>query len=70
NAIYPISIMPDWLKVIAHLNPLTYQVDILRALMVNGGTSTFGLGEDFLILTLVLFALVVVTAKFYPTIVR
>lgn len=39
NAIYPISIMPGWLKVIAHLNPLSYQVDILRALMVMGGSS-------------------------------
>jgi len=27
NAIYPTAIMPGWLKVIAHLNPLTYVVD-------------------------------------------
>jgi ABC-2 type transport system permease protein len=36
NAIYPVAIMPDWLKVIARINPLTYQVDILRALMISG----------------------------------
>ena len=32
NAIYPLSLMPDWLKAIAHANPLTYEVDALRAL--------------------------------------
>jgi ABC-2 type transport system permease protein len=42
NAIYPISLMPDWLKVISHLNPLTYEVDALRALMLTEGTSVFG----------------------------
>ncbi len=42
NAIYPISIMPAWLKVIAHVNPLTYAVDALRALMLANGTSTWG----------------------------
>lgn len=35
NALYPIDIMPDWLKVISRVNPLSYQVDILRGLMVG-----------------------------------
>jgi ABC-2 type transport system permease protein len=30
NAIYPVSIMPDWLKPLAQINPLSYQVDLLR----------------------------------------
>jgi ABC-2 type transport system permease protein len=29
NAIYPLDLMPNWLQVIAHLNPLTYLVDAL-----------------------------------------
>jgi ABC-2 type transport system permease protein len=70
NAIYPISIMPDWLKTIAHLNPLTYQVDILRAMMVLGGTSTFGIGQDLMILLVILIGLVLVTSRLYPSIVR
>ena len=70
NAIYPIDIMPGWLKIIAHLNPLTYQVDILRALMISGGSSTFGIAVDLLIQLFVLIGLLLVTAKLYPAIVR
>lgn len=70
NAIYPISVMPDWLKVIAHVNPLTYQVDTLRTLMINGGSSAFGLGQDLLIQVVTLAVLVLVTARLYPAIVR
>ena len=35
NAIYPIAIMPAWLQVVSHANPLTYEVDALRALMIT-----------------------------------
>lgn len=35
NAIYPIDIMPPWLRVCAQVNPLTYEVDALRALMLS-----------------------------------
>jgi ABC-2 type transport system permease protein len=70
NAIYPISIMPAWLKVVAHINPLSYQVDMLRALMVQGGTSIFGIGTDMAVLSGTLFVLIVVTSKLYPSIVR
>jgi ABC-2 type transport system permease protein len=40
NAIYPIAMMPTWLQVISRINPLTYEVDALRALMLVHGTST------------------------------
>jgi ABC transporter DrrB family efflux protein len=36
NAIYPVSLMPDWLRVMAYRNPLTYVVDTLRSLMIQG----------------------------------
>jgi len=36
NAIYPLEIMPDWLRVVAQLNPLSYVVDLLRGYLVNG----------------------------------
>ena len=48
NAIYPISIMPDWLKVIAKGNPLSYIVDATRALLVTGDLSS--LGVDMLVI--------------------
>jgi ABC-2 type transport system permease protein len=70
NAIYPIEMMPDWLKVAAHANPLTYQVDVLRALMLAGGTSSFHLGVDFGILAGATTILVVVAGWLYPTIAR
>jgi ABC-2 type transport system permease protein len=58
NAIYPISIMPDWLRVVSHVNPLSYEVDALRSLMIKNGTSNFGLGIDFCVLVAVTFILV------------
>ena len=70
NAIYPISIMPGWLKVIAHINPLTYQVDALRALMIQGGESVFGLGLDFAVLGATVTLLVTLCARIYPNLVR
>ena len=69
NAIYPISIMPDWLRVISHVNPLSYEVDALRALMIKDGTSYFGLGIDFCVLIAVTFILVIIGARLYPRVV-
>lgn len=36
NAIYPIAIMPGWLRVVAQINPLSYVVDLLRGYLVVG----------------------------------
>ena len=66
SAIYPIDIMPGWLKVIAHINPLTYAVDALRDLMLKGGTSSFGLGLDFGVLVLAAAVLVTIDGMLYP----
>ncbi len=66
NAIYPVSSMPGWLKVIAHGNPLTYEVDALRAMMLSGGSSSFGLGLDFGVLVLVMVCMVLIAGRLYP----
>jgi ABC-2 type transport system permease protein len=66
NAIYPIAIMPAWLQVISHINPLTYEVDALRALMLAGGTSEYGVGMDVTILVLATALLVYIGARLYP----
>ena len=44
NAIYPLSIMPAWLRWIATFNPLTYLVDGLRTLMIRGSVGHYPLG--------------------------
>ena len=69
NAIYPTAIMPDWLKWIVGVNPLTYEVDGLRALMLKGGASSLGLGVDALVLTGALVLLVAAGAWLYPRII-
>jgi ABC-2 type transport system permease protein len=69
NAIYPLSLMPGWLRAISRVNPLSYQVDALRSLMVVGGGNTFGLGIDFLMQIITLVILVTVATKLYPSIV-
>jgi len=69
NAIYPTSIMPGWLRLIAHLNPLTYEVDGLRTLMLAAGTSALGLATDFAVLVATLALLVMVAGRMYPRIV-
>ncbi|HEY3869484.1 MAG TPA: ABC transporter permease [Actinocrinis sp.] len=37
SALYPISVMPGWLQPISRINPLSYEVDGLRSLLI--GTS-------------------------------
>ena len=66
NAIDPLSLMPSWLRVVSALNPLTYEVDGLRALMLTGGTSAYGLPLDLVVLCGVLAALVAIAARMYP----
>jgi ABC-2 type transport system permease protein len=39
NALYPISVMPGWLRVISHGNPLSYEVAALRALLIGQATN-------------------------------
>lgn len=69
NAIYPLAIMPPWLHVVARINPLSYQVDLLRALMIPAGESTFGVGTDFVVLISSTVVLVAIAARVYPRVV-
>jgi len=65
NAIYPLSLMPDWLRAVSHANPLTYEVDILRTLMLRKGLSDYGLALDFAVLAAASAVLVAVAARMY-----
>jgi ABC-2 type transport system permease protein len=68
NALYPIDMMPHWIQVLSIMNPLTYQVDALRALMIVGETSRFSLTFDFGISLIFFIILAYFAAKMYPRI--
>ncbi len=70
NAIYPLELMPKWLLVFARINPLTYLVDILRGLMIQGGRNAYGFAFDFAVLGLIYAVLVIIASKLYPTLIQ
>jgi ABC-2 type transport system permease protein len=35
NALYPVELMPGWLQAINHVNPLSYEVEALRGLLIG-----------------------------------
>lgn len=49
NALYPVSIMPGWLRALSKVNPLSYEVDALRGMLIRAPAH---LGEDFLVLVI------------------
>jgi ABC-2 type transport system permease protein len=50
-------------------DPLTYEVDALRALMVSGAVSAYGVGTDVVILLISITLLVGIGAWMYPKVV-
>jgi ABC-2 type transport system permease protein len=53
SALYPARVMPGWLQAISKVNPLTYEVEALRGLLI--GTST-NLWQDTIVLVVALLA--------------
>ncbi len=70
NAIYPIELMPGWLKAIALVNPLTYLVDALRGAMITGGHAVYPLSTSFGVMVGVFLAFLLTAARLYPGLVR
>jgi ABC-2 type transport system permease protein len=65
SALYPLSIMPQWLRIVAHANPLSYEVHGMRELLL--GISADGhLWLDFTVVVCFLAATALVAAKTYP----
>jgi ABC-2 type transport system permease protein len=65
SALYPLSIMPGWLHVVARVNPLTYEVQGLRQMLLGVG----GGGElwlDFLVVVGFLAAMTAAATRAYP----
>jgi ABC-2 type transport system permease protein len=38
--LFPVGILPDWLQLVAHLNPVTYALDAMRAALLGGARIT------------------------------
>jgi ABC-2 type transport system permease protein len=65
SALYPLSIMPRWLRILARVNPLTYEVHGMRQLLI--GISAGGiLWVDFLVVICFFAAAATIAAKVYP----
>ncbi|MBU0619190.1 ABC transporter permease [Patescibacteria group bacterium] len=58
GALFPIQNAPASLQLISQVNPLTYGVDALRAVLV--GTAHFGLAQDIFILTVIAAGLLII----------
>ena len=39
NALYPVSIMPTWLRDLSKINPLSYEVDALRGMLLGSNAN-------------------------------
>jgi ABC-2 type transport system permease protein len=70
NAIYPLALMPHWLQTAARINPLTYLVDALRILMIQGGQGAHPLIVNYAVLGAVFVIFVVIASKLYPTLIE
>jgi ABC-2 type transport system permease protein len=67
NALYPVHLMPAWLVVISAFNPLSYEVDGLRGVLL--GTPS-NLAIDFLILVVALVAMITAASSLLPRLAR
>ena len=65
SALYPLSIMPYWLRILARANPLTYEVHGMRDLLIGvsaGGT----LWVDFIVGGVFFAVAAAIAARAYP----
>jgi ABC-2 type transport system permease protein len=47
--LFPVSILPPWLQLVAHLNPVTYALDAMRGALLDGA-SVFSIARSLLLL--------------------
>ena len=67
SALYPVDVMPGWLKVFNLVNPLGYEVDGLRALLIGTPAQ---LGLDFAVLALASAVMISIAAALLGRLVR
>jgi len=65
SALYPLAIMPAWLRAVARVNPLTYEVQGLRQMLVGvGGAGVLWL--DFLVVGFFFAVMLAAATRAYP----
>jgi ABC-2 type transport system permease protein len=65
SALYPLEVMPAWLRALARVNPLTYEVQGLRQMLVGvGGSGVLWL--DFLVVFAFFVAMHAAATRAYP----
>jgi ABC-2 type transport system permease protein len=67
SALYPVEVMPGWLQAITKINPLSYEVDALRGLLI--GTPA-NIGLDVIVLICVTIAGISAAALLLPRLAR
>ena len=67
NALYPVDLMPGWLQAISHVNPLSYEVDALRGLLLHTPSH---LAADFAVLVGAAILGIVVAARLLDRLAR
>jgi len=63
GAMYPTSLIPDWLKIPVRINTLTYGVDLIRYYIV--GMAEFNIAVDYLILAVYTTAMVTLGGQLF-----
>ncbi|MDH4210914.1 MAG: ABC transporter permease [candidate division WOR-3 bacterium] len=63
GAMFPVSGLPAWLKIVVYINPLTYGVDLLRKIVL--GIATFPAGLDCGVLCLFGIAVIFFAVLFF-----
>ena len=67
NALYPVALMPQWVQYVAKVNPLSYEVDALRGLLLGIPAH---LALDFTVLSVAAAAGILVAASLMPRLTR
>jgi len=67
NALYPIALMPAWLRALSRVNPLTYEVSGLRGLLIGLPTNYW---LDFGVLTVAAAVGIASSAALLPRLAR
>jgi ABC-2 type transport system permease protein len=67
NALYPVSLMPRWVQAISVVNPLSYEVNALRGLLLGPPAA---LGLDIAVLAFSAAAGITTAAKLLPRLAR
>jgi len=63
GAMFPISRLPEWLRLLTLIDPLTYGVDALRRLMLGASVAEFSLGLD--VGVLLVFGVIMISVAVY-----